>query len=609
MLKRIVFHVFVMAFLLLLANPVLAEGLKVHRIFSSNMVLQRQKPIHVWGWADPGSNVTVQLGDEKVEANANGPEGRWEAIFEAREADATPQKLIVRSGDDKIEMDNVVIGDIWVMWGQSNMAWSIGKTLNGDIELAQANLPLLREFRISANEQQDLQKDIPDKVASGWHVSDSKTAGNFSAIGYVFGSRLQRALGIPIGIIDNARGGASIESLVPEHKFNTDDPMIQKYKAHVEQRIADWDIEAWREQAYQHQLARAKSRNVPEDQWPKKESINPRSWNIPGVSPSDMASCYNGMFGVFKGFNIKGVLFHQGYNNAMESNCRPQRYRKLMKLGIEGWREDFNDPEMPVGVIGFCAGSIPQSEENFELWGHSGGAYIREAQRLGVKDIGDPEQVVFLPAYDVQIPGLHPHKKQEHGIRAARWALKNIYDVRGMNWDTASLVSADREGDTMVLTFDKNVMPDDMSLIPEGFSIAGEDGKFYRAFARFPVTKDAGIWSTANKTRNTKQVIVWSPLVSEPVAVRYGWATSPMGNLKVNGKAWLPLASFRTDDWDWPESDDPTAPTRDRAAERADAQEREERLAYRRMEEAKRAVEILERLQTLGQPQAKPSSQ
>jgi sialate O-acetylesterase len=305
------------------------------------------------------------------------------------------------------------------------------------------------------------------------------------------------------------------------------------------------------------------------------------------------------MFGVFKGLNIKGVLFHQGYNNAMGTSCRPKRYRVLMKLMVDGWREDFGDPTLPVGIIGFCAGSIPQTRENFETWSVAPAAYIREAQRLGLSDVEDPTNTAFLPGYEVQIPGLHPHKKRAHGVRAARWALNKIYGME-INWDAASLVSAERDGDRMVLTFDKPVMPDDMSTVPRGFSIADESGKFYMAHAAYPLKKDAGIWNVANKNFDTTKIIVWSPLVKQPVAVRYAWARSPMGNLKVNGKEWLPLQSFRTDAWDWPESDDPSESLVDRGQSRAKQQEAAERLEYRTMEEAKRAVQILEEIKMLG---------
>jgi len=584
-----------------------AGGLKTHGIFSTNMVIQRDKPITVWGWAKAGQKVSVEFGQEKAEATAGGKAGRWEVTFPARQADPTGRKLTVVAGNEKIEMHDIVIGDVWVMNGQSNMAFGLGKTSGADMETATAHLPLLRRIGISPNESETLQTDIPADKIDGWTVCSPETAGGFSAIGYTFASRLQRALQIPIGIIDNARGGASIESLVPRHKFG-DHPLAAKYLAWVEKRQAEFDWDAAVQKLvdrWEKTVADQRKKGVPEDKLPPKPTRDDlRSWSVPGRSPSDAASCYNGMFGVFKGLNIKGVLFHQGYNNAMASVCRPKRYRVLMKLMVEGWREEFSDPTLPVGVIGFCAGSIPQTRDNFEVWSVSGGAYIREAQRLGLSDLRDPAHTAFLPAYDVQIPGLHPAKKSALGVRAARWALNRVYGMK-VDWDSAALVSAVRDGDCMVLTFDEKVMPDDMSTVPEGFSIADESGKFYRAHAAYPLTKDAGIWNVANKNFNATQIVVWSPLVKEPVAVRYAWATSPMGNLKVNGREWLPLHSFRTDDWDWPESEDPAESLVDRAKSRAMNQEAADRCEHRKLEEAKRALEILERFKTLGKPAPK----
>ena len=591
-----------------LALPVAAADarpLKLHAIFSSNMVLQRDKPIVIWGWSEPGAKVAVQLGGEKAEATAGEGKGRWEATFPARAASAEPQTLVATTGDEKVELTNVVVGDVWVMAGQSNMAFALEKVEEADIESAQANLPLLRLFSIDPNEQSELHDDIPaEKISTGgWVASTPETARGFSAIGYVFGARLQRSLGIPIGVIKTARGGASIEAIVPGHKFD-EHPLAKRYADHVRQRMAEFDSEATSMEVWQRQLARAKGKGLPEDKWPQKpvNADNLTSWNIPGRSPSDMGSVHNGMFGVFKGFNIKGVLFHQGFNNVLSGNCRPRFYRVLMKLMVEGWREDFDDPTLPVGVIGFCAGGDPQTEENFEHESRGGAAFIREAQRLGLADVGDPVNTAFLPADDVQVPGLHPSKKREHGERAARWALARIYKHPRMTWDSAQLVSAEPKGDVMVLRFDKHVMPDDWSPIVEGFSLAGEDGRFYMAHARFPLQPGKKPGTNARGC-DTTTIRVWSPLVPSPKAVRYSWATSPMGNLKVGGKPSLPLHSFRTDTWDYPESDDPTAPI-DGASDKQMTSEATERLEHRRAEEATRAVEILKRLETLGQPEA-----
>jgi hypothetical protein len=360
----------------------------------------------------------------------------------------------------------------------SNMAFGLGKTQHADIEIAQSNLPLLRFFSIDPNEQATPQDDIPaEKISTkGWAVSNPETSRDFSAIGYIFGARLQRSLGIPIGLIKSARGGASIEAIVPSHKFD-DHPLAKRYAESVKQKIAAFDKEATSLQVWNNQLARAKSKGLPEDKWPKK-----------------------------------------------------------------------------------------------------------------------PVNTAFLPAYDVQVPGLHPSKKRDHGERAARWALARIYGQKGIRWETASLVSAEPQGDEMILTFSQKVQPDDMNSIPRGFSIAGEDGKFYLAHARYRSTQDG-----ARGKIDPTIIHVWSPLVKKPVAVRYGWATSPMGNLKIAGQESLPFPSFRTDTWNWPESEDPEVSLVDRGKEKAIKAEAEARCDYRRTEEAKRGIEILERIKVLGQ--------
>jgi sialate O-acetylesterase len=242
------------------------DALKVHGIFSSNMVVQRDKPIKIWGWAKPGGKVAVQFGKEKAQAAADGKTGRWAVTFPAREADANGQKLTVTAGDETIEMDNIVIGDVWVMNGQSNMAFGLSKTYRADLEGATAHLPLLRGVRISPNEQYALQEDLPARAVSSWTVSSPQTAGGYSAIGYAFASRLQRALQIPIGIIDNARGGASIESLVPRQKFK-DHPVAAKYLAWVEKRRADFDWDAAVQRLvdkWEKTVAQQREKGVPE---------------------------------------------------------------------------------------------------------------------------------------------------------------------------------------------------------------------------------------------------------------------------------------------------------------------------------------------------------
>jgi sialate O-acetylesterase len=538
-----------------------AEDLKVHGIFRSNMVLQRDKPIVIWGWASPGQEVKVDFGKLSATAKAAGDMGRWQVTFPAQPANTEGQKLRVQAANQVVEMDNILIGDIWVMNGQSNMAFALKAVYQAPFESAMAHLPLLRQIRINSGaESEHLEPDLADKFINGededknWKVVTPEVAMGMGAIGYVFGSRVQRATQIPIGIIDNARGGASLESLVPRHKF-AEHPQAAEYLEWVDDRHAAFSeedflkaqFEKWEkaEAAYQKAIEEDRKKGVNRNRRrPRKPDGSIRTWSVPGRSPSDAASCYNGMFGVFKGLNIKGVAFHQGFNNAMKNtSCKPKFYRLLMKLMVEGWREDFGNPQLPVAVIGFCAGGRAQNRLNFEEQGFSTAAYIREAQRLGLADVGDPEYTAFIPSYDQKIPQLHTKKKRALGERTARWALKTVYGMEDISWESAKVVSAVREEDGILVTFDKAVFPDDMGSAIEGFAIADKSGNYYMADAVAKPTKD--------REQQNKQILVTSPLVKEPVSIRYAWARSPMGNLKVEGKPWQPLHNFRTDQWDF----------------------------------------------------------
>jgi sialate O-acetylesterase len=556
-----------------------AEQLKVHGIFRSHMVLQRDKPITVWGWAPAGTEVKVSLGSQSGVGTATGDKGRWEVVFKAQPANSQGQNLKVQAGVEIVEMDNILIGDVWVMNGQSNMAFGLRAVYQNAFESSMAHLPLMRHIRINSGaESEYVEPDLKDQFINNtdedknWKVVTPEVALEMGAIGYVFGSRLQRALQIPIGIIDNSRGGASLESLVPRHKF-ADHPQAAEYLKWVDGRRAEFSEEAflqaqmdkWKlaHDKWEQQVAEDKAKGVNRNRRkPAKPNGSIRTWSVPGRSPSDAASCYNGMFGVFKGLNIKGVAFHQGFNNAMmNTSCKPKLYRVLMKLMVEGWRDDFDDPELPVAIIGMCAGGQAQTRLNFEQQGLSTAAYIRESQRLGLNDVGDAEHTAFIPSYDQKIPQLHTKKKKELGVRTARWALKTVYGYDDIVWESANLLSAEAAGDAILLTFDKVVRPDDFGSEIEGFSIADKSGVFYLATA---VAK-----SVNDKELQNKQILVSSPLVKDPVAVRYAWARSPMGNLKVNGIPWQPLHSFRTDEIDFAAEVthmDPAGPTKNSEA-------------------------------------------
>jgi len=178
-----------------------AENLKLHGIFRSNMVIQRDKPITIWGWATVGREVEVSFGTLFTKAEVSDENGRWEATFEAQSANANPQTITVKSGDETVKMDNILIGDVWVMYGQSNMAIGLKTIYEGQFEASMAHLPLMRHLRIqSGAESEYVETDLKDKFINGddpdknWKPVTPEVALEMGAIGYVFGSRLQRSL-------------------------------------------------------------------------------------------------------------------------------------------------------------------------------------------------------------------------------------------------------------------------------------------------------------------------------------------------------------------------------------------------------------------------------
>jgi len=254
------------------------------------------------------------------------------------------------------------------------------------------------------------------------------------------------------------------------------------------------------------------------------------------------------MVAPYAGFTVKGALFNQGYNNAL-GDARPKLYAQVFKAMIQSWRDAFRDETMPFGIVELTAGGEPQTLENFESRMVDAGPFIREGQYKAWRELA---HVGFAPAYDQQVPWYHPHKKFELGERIARWALHTQYGQTQLGWQPVVCTGWENLGDHFILTFDRAVRVHDGRPF-EGFAIAGEGRHFHPAYAEFVVV---GKDDRGREQRNEARLKVWSPLVQQPLAIRYAWARNPLGNA-VNSRHHeriIPIPSFRTDDWDWPEA-------------------------------------------------------
>lgn len=539
--------------LLILASSLAHAKLTIARFFGDHMVIQREKPIRVWGTAEPDSNVRVIFSGRDLTVKANA-EGKWVMELEALPANSLAKSMSVTSGEETITYDDILVGDVWVCGGQSNMEDTISYVYHGDMEVASANHPNIRLMTVPQqagpkafedmdrlNEYNSWERRYEQK--GSWTQCTPKSVERFSAIGYIFGRRLHLVSGVPIGLIDNSWGGTTVEAWTPRGSLaalpeargllEEWDKKIEAYdaEASLKRRIENWEKNKVRREERGEKVP-------PKPTEPAPDPANDR--NNPG-------GAYNGMLASFAGANIKGAIFNQGYNNAL-GNARPKLYAKVMQTMIGDWRRAFRDDTLPFGIIGLTPGGQAQTLENFELRMVDPAPFIREAQHQAAQEL---EHVCFMPAYDQQVPWYHPHKKVMHGERIARWAISTQYGQR-LGWKPVTLTETTIAEDHIVLSFHSQVRVHDGRPFT-GFAIAGEDRKFVPAKAEFLVV---GKDERGRERKDERQLKVWSPLVPKPVAVRYAWARNPLGNAVNSGhhERIIPIPSFRTDNWDWPEA-------------------------------------------------------
>ena len=541
-------------FIISLSNVALTAQVIPHHIFADNMVLQRDKPIKIWGWASRGEKVQVVFGKQIKHTEANN-KGEWFVYLDPAKANSQPQNLIIK-GKNQIVFTNVLIGDVWVLGGQSNMEFDLDRVNNGDLEVASAHFNNIRLMTIPMASGQKPKMDFErineydnwldrhDKKGY-WFVTSPETVKTFSAMGFIFGRRIHMVSQIPIGLIDVSVGGTTLEAWLS--------PAMLKEIPEDSSLLASWNL-------------KVNSFNPTENlaqkiaNWEKRSEIRKKQGLEPAPKPTepdqnpalDMnypGSCYDGMVAAIAGLSIKGILFNQGYNNALSGDSRPQLYARNFIGLIKDWRETFNDENLPFGVIELSAGGTPQTLDNYEQEIMVDPApFIREGQFKAYKHFTNTG---FVAIYDQQENWYHPRKKIEAGERMARWALHTQYNIE-MGWEPAECIAVDRRSDNIIVSFSKEIKTSDDRPF-DGFAIAGVNGHFYPAKAKYVVKeKDKAGNDMIDKTR----LVISSDLVPEPKEVRYAWSRNPFGNAVNNAdrERVIPLPLFRTDSWNYPEA-------------------------------------------------------
>ena len=465
--------------------PFALADVRLPALFSDNMVLQRGMTVPVWGWADEGEPVTVTFRGHSEKALVKN--GKWMVKFKNLKAGG-PDVLTVQ-GHNKIEINNVLVGEVWICSGQSNMEWPLKSAFEGSNDIAQAENSKLRLFLVPKT-----KSDVPmDDVKADWKLANAQSTPGFSAVAYYFGRDLQKALGVPVGLIDTCWGGSPAEVWMSE-KVLSANPEYRK------------DIL----EAYQTAL--------------KKQPASGKQAR-PAWKPAEL---YNGMIVPLIPYAFQGAIWYQGESNA----GRAQQYRTLFPDMIQNWRHDWNQGDftfLAVQLAPFDKGRKRSLEAIAEKPEDSDWAELREAQLLATQKLPHVGMAVITDVGEKD--DIHPKRKEPVGARLAL-AARGIAYHQKIEFSGPVYKSMKVSGNKIILSFDHTdggLENRDGDL--KGFAICGEDKKF--------------VWAKAEI--DGKKVVVSSPEVAKPVAVRFGWSDYPAVNLW--NKAGLPATPFRTDDF------------------------------------------------------------
>lgn len=488
-----------------------AEELRLGSPFSDHMVLQREKPVTIWGRADAEERVTVSFADQSQAVTA-AADGKWRVKLEALSASEQPRSMVVTGKEGRrFEVKDVLVGEVWLGSGQSNMAMTVAACNRFEEEKAAAHFPLIRHYKESSG-----PANAPQSEGKGaWQECSPDSVGGFSAVLYFFGREIFRETGVPVGIINTSVGGTPIEAWVAAEVQTSDPETKANYDNRLEQHLSFDPAQA--PALYQKQLS----------VW-KAASEKARATGAPFVVPQPkdpvvMHKLKGGPSGLFNGkvhnlapFTLRGMLWYQGEGNARSN---PDLYQKQLSQLVTSWRTLWQD-EVPFAWV-----QLPNYTSPGEGWPR-----VREAM---LKTLALPKTGMAITIDIGEEKQIHPKNKQDVGRRLALWALGTVY---GKNVPATSgpLPAAFTAGAGAISVDFKHTNGGLKSLTGgplTGFEVAASDRQ----------------WKPAEAKIVGDTVVASSPEVSLPVAIRYAWRDLPQYSLG-NG-AGLPASPFRSDDW------------------------------------------------------------
>lgn len=477
-------------------------------LFSDHAVLQRNATVPIWGRADAGERIIVSFADQTHDTRADA-QGVWRVNLSPMAASATPREITISGAAETVIVSNVLVGDIWVCSGQSNMTFALNRAKNAGAEVATATAPLLRLFNVPRTPSARPASDVDTQ----WTLCTPETAGPFSAVAYFFGRELSREIGVPLGLIHSSWGGTVAQNWSPRRVL--EDPRFSKVLDCEKERLARLPEEI---KKYEASLRQWEAMS-PTEKAGKQKPLPPASDASKG-SPSHL---FNGMIAPLIPYSVRGVLWFQGESNRKD----PNHYRALLPAMIKGWRMEWGQPRLPFIIVQIANYMPPEGEpDSRSQW-----AEIREVQRLTAQTVEDAALVVTIDLGESK--DLHPKNKQDVGKRSALHAVKLVYEksvvASGPDFKRVAM-----NGSAAVLEFsDVGAGLVAKGEVLTGFTVAGKDRRFLPAHAEI----------------QGDTVIVRSDAVPEPVAVRYAWSADPQVSLY--NREGLPAGPFRTDDWPW----------------------------------------------------------
>ncbi|MDB6111192.1 MAG: Sialic acid-specific 9-O-acetylesterase [Pedosphaera sp.] len=481
-------------------NGAAHADVRLPNLFTDHMVLQQQAKVPVWGWADEGEEVVVTFRGQKVKTKAK--DGRWMVKLSALKAGG-PDALTV-AGKNSLTLNDVLVGEVWICSGQSNMEFPLEKSLESKTDIEASANPAIRLFKVPK-----LKANAPtNDVKGAWQACNPRTVGGFSAVGYYFGRDLQKARGVPVGLIDSCWGGSPAEVWMSQTALACN----PRYETEILGSYAE-AVKRYEESQATFELEAAAARTAGK---PISKNATPR----PPWKPAEL---YNGMIAPLIPFAIKGAIWYQGESNA----GRAEQYRTLFPDMIRNWRQDWNQGDFTFLAVQLAPYMAVKDEPTDSSW-----AELREAQLNTTKVLPKTGMAVIT---DVGNPkDIHPTKKRPVGERLALAARGVAYGEK-IAYSGPVYRKMEMTGDKIILQFDHaggGLEVHEGAL--KGFAICGEDHKF--------------VWADAMvDAKSPAKIIVSSPAVAKPVAVRYGWADCPVVNLW--NRDGLPASPFRTDDF------------------------------------------------------------